>query len=255
MKRQAYIIVSLLFIVSCSMTEPVSTAAPNEQPDVIIIEPTSKPKDEANVPNMLISTEDVVAVESYDISHLWSYGLTSIRTGEPIIKEGGEHRLEMDVVSYGYNLVVDKNGKVIKPTGAPLQGGEQLILTDEYQDEHNLREYASIYTIMAPIRDTILYHFEETTRGEWLTLTDILENNKIKIESASEINGHSIFSSEQVYDYIADGQAEGSPVMRYLEEAELELKCLAFKEFDFTNPEGINHCEEQNIDIGSGIDI
>ena len=35
--------------------------------------------------------------------------------------------------------------------------------------------------------------------------------------------------------------------MRYLEEAELELKCLAFVDFDFTNPEGRNHCLEHNL--------
>jgi hypothetical protein len=41
--------------------------------------------------------------------------------------------------------------------------------------------------------------------------------------------------------------------MRYLEEAELELKCLAFQDFDFTNPEGGNYCVENGIDSGSGI--
>ena len=40
-----------------------------------------------------------------------------------------------------------------------------------------------------------------------------------------------------------------------LEEAELELKCLAFKDFDFTNPEGRNHCEAHNIEVGSGINL
>ena len=63
----------------------------------------------------------------------------------------------------------------------------------------------------------------------------------------------SILSNAQVYDYIAGGPTDGSPVMRYLEEAGLELKCLAFVDFDFTNPEGKNHCEEQNIAVGSGI--
>jgi len=43
--------------------------------------------------------------------------------------------------------------------------------------------------------------------------------------------------------------------MRYLEEAGLELKCLAFQDFDFTNPEGANHCVEHNIAVGSGIKL
>ena len=128
-----------------------------------------------------------------------------------------------------------------------------MILTAEYQNDHNIREYARIYTIMAPIRDTILYHFEETTREKWLAITETLTVNKIKTKDASGIYRRSVLSTEQVYDYISGGNAEGSPVMRYLEEAELELKCLAFRDFDFTNPEGKNHCKEHNIDVGSGI--
>ena len=77
----------------------------------------------------------------------------------------------------------------------------------------------------------------------------------LRVLTLPEINGRSILSTEQVYDYIAGGGAEGSPVMRYLEEAGLELKCLAFKDFDFTNPEGRNHCEECNIEVGSGIEL
>jgi hypothetical protein len=118
-----------------------------------------------------------------------------------------------------------------------------------------MREYARSYTIMAPIRDTILYHFEETTREGWLAITKILTINNIKTEDAAEISARSILSTEQVYDYIASGAAKGSSVMRYLEEAGLELKCLAFKDFDFTNPEGGNHCEEHNLEISSGIEL
>jgi len=144
---------------------------------------------------------------------------------------------------------------VLQLRGAPLVGGEQLILTDDYQDDENMREYVRIYTIMAPIRDTILCHFEETTREEWLAITAILTMNNIKTEDAAEISGPSILSTEQVYDYIVGGQAEGSPVISYLEEAGLELKCLAFKDFDFTNPEGGTHCEEHNLEVGSGIEL
>jgi len=193
--------------------------------------------------------------ESLDLRELWSYGLTSIRTGEPLVDEGNEHQLDPNLISYGYNVVVDKIGNVLTPRATPLQGGEQLSLVDEYQNDHNMREYAHIFTIMAPIRDTILYHFEETTREEWLSITEVLTINGVKTEDAPEMNGRSILSTAQVYDYIASGEAEGSPVMRYLEEAGLELKCLAFQDFDFTNPEGNNHCIEHNIDVGSGIQL
>ena len=193
--------------------------------------------------------------EEIDLIKLWSYGLTSIRTGEQLIKEGGKHQLDVSLVSYGNNLVVDESGNVLSPQAAPLQGGEQLVYTEDYQNDNNVREYARIFTIIAPIRDAILYHFEEMTREEWLEVTAILTINGIKTADAAEINGWSILSTEQVYDYVASGNAEGSPVMRYLEEAELELKCLAFQDFDFTNPEGKNHCIEQNIEIGAGIKL
>ncbi|OEU44483.1 MAG: hypothetical protein BBJ60_05580 [Desulfobacterales bacterium S7086C20] len=233
MKKLIYMIMCLLILVSCAsrVEENVENIPENQ------------------------NTPEIVSDESIDLTELWSYGLTSIRTGEPLIEEGNEHKLDESIISYGYNLVVDKNGNILTPRGAPLQGGEKLILTEEYQSDHNVREYARIFTIMAPIRDAILYHFEEMTREEWLEITEVLTLNKIKTKDADEINGRSILSTEQVYDYVASGKAEGSPVMRYLEEAGLELKCLAFKDFNFTNPEGNNHCIEHNIDVGSGIKI
>jgi len=44
-------------------------------------------------------------------------------------------------------------------------------------------------------------------------------------------------------------------VARYLEETELKLKCLAFQEFDFTNPEEANLCAENGFNSGSGIKL
>lgn len=235
-------------MVGCLKAERNFTADTDEQSDMTLIEAALAPGTEpVEAPGL------GAAVEVLDLTQLWSYGLTSIRTGEPLIEEGGEHKLDQRVISYGYNLVVDKSGKVLAPAGTPLQGGEQLILADDYQDDHNIREFARVYTIMTPIRDTILYHFEETARDEWLAAANILTINNIKTVAASEINERSILSSAQVYDYIANGGAEGSPVIRFLEEAELELKCLAFKDFDFTNPEGEDHCAEHNIEVGSGI--
>ena len=186
-------------------------------------------------------------------AHLWSCGQISIRTGLPLIFEGGEHKLDPSLVSYGHNLVVDAEGHVLQPSGAPLEGGEKLVLTEEFQEDHNVRQYALIVSIMAPIRDTILYHFEETTREAWLALTEVLTLNGIKVQDAPVVDRMAILSTAQVYDYIASGNAQGSPVARYLEEAELELKCLAFQDFDFTNPEGTNHCIAHGMSAGSGI--
>lgn len=260
MIKQYFLALCLLLMVGCS-SEPLANKTDSEilsHPTPTATETSSAPEaDPTQAPEPTVITEtvsvDTEPDEPLDLSKLWSYGLTNIRTGEPLIEEGGEHKLDESLISYGYNVVVDKEGNILTPSGAPLQGGEQLILTDEYQDDGNSREYARIYTIMAPIRDTILYHFEETTREEWLAITVVLTINNIKTIDASEINGRSILSTGQVYDYVVRGNAEGSPVMRYLEEAGLELKCLAFENFDFTNPEGENHCNEHGIEVGSGI--
>ena len=241
-KRMIIISLIVLISISCSGQDKRFEEA-KDRPSAPIQEQTDQEPNEAET------------VEEIDITKLWSYGLTSIRTGEPLIKEGAEHRLDVSLVSYGHNLVVDESGDVLSPQAAPLQGGEQLVYTEEYQDDDNVREYARIFTIIAPIRDALLYHFEEMTREEWLEVTAILTINSIKTTDAVEINGRSIFSTEQLYDYVASGMAEGSPVMRYLEEAELELKCLAFQNFDFINPEGKNHCLEQDFEIGAGIKL
>ena len=248
------LLVSLLILTACSNAKSNPPAVPEEQLRSAKIETTLAPSADPK------TTAEAVLVEpknfdALDLTQLWSYGLTSIRTGELLIEEWGEHKLDKRMISYGYNLVVDKNGKVLTPRGRPLQGGEKLVLTEAYQDDHNTREYARIYTIMAPIRDTILYHFEETSKEKWLAITEVLTMNNIKTKDAAEITRRSILSTKQVYDYIAGGEAEGSPVMRYLEEAGLELKCLAFKDFDFTNPEGRNHCEAHNIEVDSGINL
>jgi len=248
------LLVSLLILMACSNAKSIPPAVPEEPLGSVEIEPTLAPSAD---PKTIAEAGLVEAqnVDTLDLTQLWSYGLTSIRTGELLIEEGGEHKLDKSIISYGHNLVVDKNGKILTPRGRPLQGGEQLILTEAYQDDYNTREYARIYTIMAPIRDTFLYHFEETSREKWLAITEVLTMNNIKTKDAAEITRRSILSTKQVYDYVAGGEAEGSPVMRYLEEAGLELKCLAFKDFDFTNPEGRNYCKEHNIEIGSGIEL
>jgi hypothetical protein len=108
---------------------------------------------------------------------------------------------------------------------------------------------------MAPIRDAILYNFKSLSKKEWLKLTEILSLNGIKIQDSSSLHPSSIFSSNQVYDYVASSPKHGSPVMRFLEEAELELKCLAFIDFDFINPHGDNHCKNLSLPIGQGLTL
>ena len=153
MKKLSYLLLFLLILVSCSNVGPTPTAVPDEPPDSAETEPTLATAAEPTEAPDQTEPVETEPVEALDLTQLWSYGLTSIRTGEPLIEEGSEHKLDENVISYGYNLIVDENGNVLTPRGTPLVGGEQLILTEDYQDDENMREYARIYTIMAPLRD------------------------------------------------------------------------------------------------------
>lgn len=147
-----------------------------------------------------------------ELAYSWACGLTSARTGEPLIFVGGEHAIDPATVSYGYNIVVDAQAAELRPSAAPLVGGESLLLTETAQDDHNVREYARVVSIMAPIRDALLYHFEETTREEWLALTEVLPLNGIKTEDAPELTPQAILSTAQVWDWAASQPIHGSPV-------------------------------------------
>ncbi|WP_420411657.1 hypothetical protein [Roseibium sp.] len=187
-----------------------------------------------------------------DLSGLWAFGLISARTGEPLIFEGGEHQLDTSLISYGFNQVTDSNGTVQAAAAAPFSGGEQLVLLTTPLTDTNTIEYARTLAIMAPIRDAILYQYEQTTRVEWEVLTSVLTLNGLKTTAATSSSA-TLLSAREVYDYVATGPTDGNPVLQFLEEAELELKCLGFTNFNFTNPEGTNHCEETGLTQGAGI--
>ena len=219
---------------------------------------TSCTADQQGQPESSQHPEKVLVKEApgeVDLTKLWSYGLTSKRTGEPMVEKGGEHKMDKSKVSYGYNLVVDKNGTTLQPRGRPFGNGDKLILTKTYQEDENMREYTRVFTFIAPIRDAILYRFDQTTKEQWLELTWVLKINNIKTVDSMDTGPQRPLSIEQVYDYVAGRPTQGSPVMRFLDEAELELKCLAFVNFDFTNPKGQNHCTDHNIKVGSGIKL
>ncbi|MBU1239125.1 hypothetical protein KJ865_05385 [Myxococcota bacterium] len=108
-------------------------------------------------------------------------------------------------------------GETLAPTAVPLGGGEGLLVTETYQEDHNTREYAREVAIMAQIRDTVLYHFEETSLEQWRLVTEVLALNNIKTEEAPEATPQAVLSTEQVYEYITGAPTNGSPVARYLE--------------------------------------
>ena len=110
MTKQICLLLCVLIFAGCSSAELILEASPDEQSVQV----------------------DGVLVESPDLTRLWSYGLTNVRTGEPLVEEGGEYRLDEGVISYGYNLVVDKDGNVLTPSGAPLHGLRPYSLTSRW---------------------------------------------------------------------------------------------------------------------------
>jgi hypothetical protein len=119
--------------------------------------------------------------------------------------------------------------------------------------DHNSREYALIASYMMPIRDALSCDIAVLDKTDWLTLTQILTLNNIKTEQ--DLSGsppEQIYSTEGVYELLKAGE-DFHPMMKFLEEAELELKCIAFDNFDFTNPEGDDHCATHQLPTGQGL--
>ena len=105
-----------------------------------------------------------------------------------------------------------------------------------------------------PIRDALMCDLSETSVTSWQTLTSILSLNNIKtVQDLSGTPKDQVYSNDGIYEHLKNDGPDENAMMKYLEEAELELKCLAFTNFDFTNPEGENHCEVHGLAQGSGL--
>ena len=246
-----------LVIGGCGSTKDESVAAAttaSTEPATLETETSAGDSTETSSPEATDTTDSVEA-SPVAIEGLWSEGLINLRNGELMVFEGGEHQLDPATVSAGYNVVADEEGNLLAPSGAPFEGGEQLLITVEYQEDVNVRGAAEVFTYMAPIRDAILYGFDTLTVEEWADVTAVLTVHGIKTVGAATVSIQAILSSEQVYEYVSTAPSSGAEIARFLEEAELELKCLAFVDFDFTNPEGANHCVDHDLDAGSGIQI
>ena len=153
------------------------------------------------------------------------------------------HALDPTLVKEGYNLVVDKNGKEVLPQGLPFQEGYKLIRTTVPVKDHNKRAYAKVFSIMAPIRDALMFNIENTTETKWKNMTVILEKNNIKTKQwlAGPTLRDNYYSSKGIFLHLKENSPDHHPTMKYLEEAELELKSRLFsKDFDFTRPDGVN---------------
>ena len=166
------------------------------------------------------------------------------------------HQVDPSIVTVGQNVVLSESGEVQPPQGRPIQEGWTLGRSAESITAHNEREYARVASYMMPIRDAIMCDLDETSLTLWQTLTAILRLNNIKtVQDFSGTPKEQIYSSDGIHEHLTNDGPDHNAMMKYLEEAELELKCLAFINFDFTNPEGANHCEIHGLAQGSGLVI
>jgi peptidoglycan hydrolase-like protein with peptidoglycan-binding domain len=166
------------------------------------------------------------------------------------------HNTDVSIIGYGYNEVLDADGSLVLPQGKPIQEGYTLTTSDSYISDHNTREYAQVFAYMSQIRDALICDLYETSQSEWDALTEVLTLNDIKTDqSLTGSPTEQFYSADGIYDHLSNNGPDFHPMMKFLEEAELELKCLAFDDFDFNNPEGANHCEDHSLDQGSGIEL
>jgi Ca2+-binding EF-hand superfamily protein len=171
------------------------------------------------------------------------------------------HVLDPAIVKEGHNLVVDSDGNDVPPQGRPIQQGYRLIRVDRFVENQNQRAYAKVFSIMAPIRDALIHHLDTTSSAQWKQFTSILEKNDIKTRQwvKGPTPRDNYYSSRGIFEHLRSAYAGKIPadtipgnfyadrdyhaMMKYLDEAELELKCRTFSpDFDFTNPEGVNPC-------------
>ena len=164
------------------------------------------------------------------------------------------HRVDPSIVMLGQNVVLSETGAVQPPQGRPIQEDWTLGRSTEPVTDQNEREYARIASYIMPIRDALICDFDKTSPTPWQTLTEILSLNNIKtVQDLSGTPRDRVYSNDGIYEHLTSDGSDENAMMKYLEEAELELKCLAFTNFDFTNPEGENHCVIHGLAQGSGL--
>ncbi len=131
------------------------------------------------------------------------------------------HNVDEGIIQYGWNEVLDANGTAKHPQVSPFQEGDTISWSSSEITDANLNEYARLASYMMPIRDALLCNFSNMTFPEWQELTRLLTINSILSgsNSTNTVNG--------IYTYLSDGD-DHAPKMKFLEEAELGLKCLAF---------------------------
>ena len=180
-------------------------------------------------------------------------GCNSTSLTSPELMDCG-HRVDPNIVMLGQNVVLSDAETVEPPQGRPFQEGWTLGQSTATITGHNEREYARIASYVMPVRDALICDLDETNVTSWQALTSILSLNNIKtVQDLSGTPKDQVYSNDGIYQHLKNDGPDHNAMMKYLEEAELELKCLAFTNFDFTNPEGENHCEIHGLAQGSGL--
>ena len=88
-----------------------------------------------------------------------------------------------------------------------------------------------------------MFNIKSTTEDDWTKMTAILKKNNIKTQQwlGGPTPRDNYYSSKGIFANLKNNGPDYHPMMKYLEEAELELKSRVFsKDFDFTNPQGVN---------------
>ncbi len=165
---------------------------------------------------------------------------------------GCGHDIDPAIVELGFNQVRDETGGLQPPQGRPLQEGWTLDRSETELSDHNQREYGRIAAWMMPIRDALQCDLDTLTLEAWRDLTAVLTLNGIK--TAQDLSGtpkEQVYSTDGLFEHLKADGADHNATLKYVEEAELELKCLAFLDFDFTNPEGDDHCAAHGLTAGT----
>lgn len=226
MRRAAAVVALAVIMAGCASSDPQS--APTTPPN-----PGAAPTTSAASP----STDSDPTATS--------------QTNDPTDACG--HDVDPGIVEFGFNEVIGADGTVKTAQGRPFEEGDTLRRTATALAAANDIAYAQVAAYMMPIRDALICDIASTTPETWTELTEVLTVNGIRtIQDLSGTPPEQVYSSVGIYEHLTETD-DFNAMMKYLEEAELELKCLAFVDFDFTNPEGDDHCTIHGLDVGSGI--
>lgn len=159
---------------------------------------------------------------------------------------GSPHRLDLDATRTGPERVLDIDGAAVRPGGRPFQDGYTLAAADAPVVDDDALAYVEVFKVMAPIRDALMYDIATTSPGDWAELTTTLRDAGIKLHSEaldSPIPPERSYGIDDVYALARspEGADIHHPVMKFLEEAELALKCQ-WLEMSLVNPEGHDPC-------------